>query len=57
VVRYAADEVEAYHALKHIESKAVRERKERRKLEKRHSIATPKLNLSRAIKRVFALPN
>jgi hypothetical protein len=27
VVRYAADEVEAYHALKHIESKAVRERK------------------------------
>jgi hypothetical protein len=53
-VRDAQDEEEAYFALKRIQERARREDQEKREVEKRDSIVTPELKLSRAIKRTFA---
>src|SRR5262245_13517778 len=52
-LRDAADEVEAYHALKHVKSRTAREQEEQRELEKKRSIALPKPKLRRAIKRAL----
>src|SRR5262245_39403354 len=53
-VRWANDEVEAFYTIKRMERKAARERKEQRALEKRYSIALPKLKMSKATERNLA---